>query len=114
MAMSMNDMIRYGGRGAATGKMPADSGGSQDFTVLKSGDKQSGDGLIYEPDPEIDGAWLVYPPGVPCDESATRIERTTPAATKSDFDAMQQAIDDAEGESSPDTESASKDTGEGY
>jgi hypothetical protein len=55
---SMNDLIRSGGRGTTTGRMPGDpmaeetseaTAGSQDFTVQPPGTHSPTDQFIYEP-----------------------------------------------------------------
>src|SRR6266498_303020 len=105
---SMNDLMRYGGRGVSTGKMASpvttagdgEAKGSRDFTVQAAGELSPTDQFIYEPYEE--GAWVVYPPGVPCDSDVARISRATPAGA-GDFDKMQAALDEMEGEKTPDT-----------
>lgn len=66
------------------------------FTVAAPGDASTGDQFEYEPMTDIAGAWVVYPPGVPCDDTAYRIQMDKPAEAE-DFAEMQQALDDAEG-----------------
>lgn len=101
----MNDLIRFGGRGAATGSMADDTGavpaakGSQDFTVQEPGTHSPTDQFVYEPDDDKPGAWVVYPPGVPCDTEEYRISRSTPADVP-DFPKMQSALDDSSAGSS--------------
>lgn len=98
---NMNDLIRIGGRGASTGTMPMDdmmvgdstAKGSQDFTVQPPGTHSPTDQFIYEPSDVADGAWTVYPPGVPCDTGTARISRATPADT-ADFPKMQAALNE--------------------
>jgi hypothetical protein len=97
---SMNTLIRSGGRGTMTGRMPGDpmaeetseaTAGSQDFTVQPPGTHSPTDQFIYEPyTGGTEGAWVVYPPGVPCDTGTARISRVTPADT-GDFPKMQKA-----------------------
>jgi hypothetical protein len=104
---SMNTLIRSGGRGTMTGRMPGDpmaeetseaTAGSQDFTVQPPGTLSPTDQFIYEPyTGGTEGAWVVYPPGVPCDTGTARISRVTPADT-GDFPKMQKALDEETGE----------------
>lgn len=115
---SMNDLIRGGGRGSSTGSMPMDMGasdptakGSQDFTVQPPGTHSPTDQFIYEPSDVADGAWTVYPPGVPCDTGTARISRATPADT-ADFPKMQQALDEETSEPTG-TDTPAEETGEG-
>lgn len=97
----MNEMMRKGGRGAQTGLMPAEATGSKDFTVQPPDTHSPTDQFIYEPLGSTQGAWAVYPPGVPCDPGSYRISRATPADA-GDFAAMQSALDDAGGGESVD------------
>jgi hypothetical protein len=116
----MNDLIRKGGRGSKTGTMPdmtidimPEAKGSRDFTVQQPGVHSPTDQFIYEPSDLADGAWVVYPPGVPCDPSNVRISRATPADV-ADFPKMQTALDEESSEpaSEPQTaESTETDTG---
>lgn len=64
------------------------------ITVAAPGEKSSGEGFEYEPLPNIPGAWVVYPPGVPCDDTEYRVQIDHPAA-EGDFAKMQTALDDA-------------------
>jgi hypothetical protein len=109
---SMNDMIRSGGRGTTTGRMPGDpmaeetaEKGSQDFTVQPPGTHSPTDQFIYEPSPGAEGAWVVYPPGVPCDTGTARISRATPADA-GDFPKMQAALDEETTEPTDSTDSS--------
>jgi hypothetical protein len=111
---SMNDLMRGGGRGSATGVMPDDSttaGGSRDFTVQKPGTHSPDDAFTYEPLLEKPGAWAVYPPGVPCDPEEFRISRNTPADV-GDFDKMQSALDDAQAGTPEEGETPTSESGE--
>lgn len=93
----MNTMMRKGGRGSQTGLMPEESTtGSKDFTVQPPDTESPTDQFIYEPLGSTQGAWAVYPPGVPCDPGSYRISRATPADA-GDFAAMQEALDSAGG-----------------
>lgn len=101
MTASMNDLMRYGGRGASTGKLPGVSSeesasGSRDFTVQEPGTHSPTDQFIYEPliDSGYEGAWVVYPPGVPCDPEEYRISRASPAGV-GDFEKMKAALDES-------------------
>jgi hypothetical protein len=73
-----------------TEESPAPSG----MTVAAPGDESTGETFEYEPFPDSPGAWVVYPPGVPCDDTVYRVQMTQPAK-ESDFSKMQQALDDA-------------------
>jgi hypothetical protein len=114
---SMNTLIRSGGRGTMTGRMPGDpmaeetseaTAGSQDFTVQPPGTHSPTDQFIYEPSDSAEGAWVVYPPGVPCDTGTARISRVTPADT-GDFPKMQKALDEETGEPVNSTDSTGSD-----
>lgn len=63
-----------------------------DYTVAAPGEPSTGESFEYEPLPDTPGAWAVYPPGVPCDDTTYRITMDQPA-TADDFDGMQAAID---------------------
>ena len=104
----INDILRGPGRrGSKTVILDADPqnnrlSDSQDFTVHDPGVDVPDDQFVYEPLPETPGAWAVYPPGVPCETSVTRIGRATPADV-ADFPKMQAAIDEASGSDEMDT-----------
>lgn len=66
-----------------------------DYTVVAPGEPSTGESFEYEPLPDTPGAWAVYPPGVPCDDTAYRITMDAPA-TADDFAGMQAAIDAAD------------------
>lgn len=66
-----------------------------DYTVVAPGEPSTGEGFEYEPLPDTPGAWAVYPPGVPCDDTEYRITMDAPA-TADDFAGMQEAIDAAD------------------
>jgi len=70
------------------------------ITVLQPGDKDDPDMYTYEP--MDNGAWMVYPPGVPCDDQELRVELDHPA-TPEDFEEMQEALDAAGGGGSAET-----------
>lgn len=109
----MNDMMR--GRRAEMAAMPADEPeppaeeeAGKKFTVAAPG--EPGDDTKFEYEPVVDrpGAWVVYPPGVPCDDTEYRISMDSPAA-ESDFAGMQEALEDAGAtnpEPAPDSEVA--------
>lgn len=61
------------------------------LTVLKPGEPSDGESYEYAPNPDVPGAWVVYPPGVPCDESAYRITMQRPARA-GDFEQMEEAL----------------------
>lgn len=71
------------------------------FTVAAPGETSTGEQFEYEPMVDTPGAWVVYPPGVPCDDTAYRIQMDSPAAA-GDFDGMAQALREA-GDTSIDT-----------
>lgn len=84
------------------------------FDVLAPGDPDADNQFEYEPMTDIPGAWVVYPPGVPCDGNEYRVTMDHPAA-EGDFAGMQKALDDA-GDSSnpaPDTTAAGSDVPSG-
>lgn len=70
--------------------------GSREFTVQPPGVEAPDDQFVYEPLPDTPGAWAVYPPGIPCETSISRISRSTPAGV-ADFPKMQQALDESGG-----------------
>jgi hypothetical protein len=72
---------------------------SSKFTVAAPGEPSTGDQFEYEPFLDMPGAWVVYPPGVPCDDTEYRIQMSSPAGPD-DFAGMQKALDDA-GAASP-------------
>ncbi len=103
----MNSLMRYGGRGAKTGVIDgeeevelAPARGSREFTVQAPGVHSPTDQFIYEPFLDMDGAWVVYPPGVECDPNEYRIARATPADT-GDFSKMQAALAEESSEGAP-------------
>jgi hypothetical protein len=102
----MSDMMR--GRRKEMMDMPAYEGppseeepGEQEskFTVAAPGEPSTGDQFEYEPFTDVPGAWMVYPPGVPCDDTEYRVQMSSPAGAD-DFAEMQKALDDA-GAASP-------------
>lgn len=62
--------------------------------VAAPGEPSTGERFEYEPLTDVPGAWVVYPPGVPCDDAEYRVQLDRPAG-KDDFAKMQQALDDA-------------------
>lgn len=73
---------------------------SKAYKVAAPGEPSTGEQFEYEPMTDIPGAWLVYPPGVICDDTEYRITMDQPA-TADDFAGMQQALYDA-GAENPD------------
>jgi hypothetical protein len=71
---------------------PLTESAETDYTVAAPGEPSTGETFEYEPLPDTPGAWAVYPPGVPCDDSEYRISMAEPA-TADDFAGMQEAID---------------------
>lgn len=100
----MNTMMRS--RRAEMEKIPGDdtyegptetespSEDAAEFTVAAPGEPSTGEQFEYEPLPDRPGAWAVYPPGVPCDDTVYRVQMDAPAG-EGDFDGMQKALDDA-------------------
>ena len=76
------------------------------FKVAAPGEPSTGEQFEYEPMLDIPGAWVVYPPGVPCDDAEYRVQMDSPA-DKDDFPNMEKAITDAGGNTSESAEPAS-------
>jgi hypothetical protein len=75
------------------------------ITVLAPGDEASPDMYTYE---KMDtGAWMVYPPGVPCETGKSRVQLDH-AATEAEYADMEAAL-----EASDQTKSEAPDTAEG-
>jgi hypothetical protein len=98
---AMSDMMR--GRRKEMMDMPAYEGppseeepGEQEskIKVAAPGEPSTGDQFEYEPFLDMPGAWVVYPPGVPCDDTEYRVQMSSPAGPD-DFAEMQKALDDA-------------------
>lgn len=68
------------------------------FKVAAPGEPSTGENFEYEPFIDIPGAWVVYPPGVPCDDNEYRVVMDEPAKA-ADFDKMQMALDNRESSS---------------
>lgn len=66
------------------------------MTVLGPGEPDDPARFTYEPFDGAPGAWVVYPPGVPCDAAAARVSMSGPAGAD-DFAEMQQLLDGSEG-----------------
>lgn len=66
------------------------------ITVKAPGEPSEGTSFEYEPLTDVPGAWVVYPPGVPCDDTEYRVTMNKPAGA-ADFAKMEQAIQDAGG-----------------
>lgn len=103
---TMSDMMR--GRRKEMADLPAYEGppseeepGEQEskIKVAAPGEPSTGDQFEYEPFLDMPGAWVVYPPGVPCDDTEYRVQMSSPAGPD-DFAEMQKALDDA-GATSP-------------
>lgn len=75
---------------------PNAEGDSAALKVNAPGEPSTGSGFEYEPVTDVPGAWIVYPPGVPCDDTEYRVTMSKPAA-EADFPKMQKAIEDAGG-----------------
>lgn len=100
----MNDRIRAKRRELS--EMPGDSSEEAEksaepapdegktYKVAAPGEPSTGEQFEYEPMTDIPGAWVVYPPGVPCDDTEYRIQMDKPA-DKSDFEGMQKALEEA-------------------
>lgn len=69
------------------------------YKVAAPGEPSTGDQFEYEPMIDIEGAWVVYPPGVPCDDTEYRVTMDAPAGAD-DFAGMKKALDEA-GASNP-------------
>lgn len=78
------------------------------MTVAAPGEPSTGESFEYEPFTDAPGAWVVYPPGVPCDDAEYRVQLDHPA-TESDFPKMQEALDRAGAPSSGPDELAEED-----
>lgn len=114
----LQDYMYQGDSGAADPENAAESTSEPasdtdtGMTVLNPGDPDPGDQYVYEQGPG--GAWMVYPPGTPCDTDKARVALDHPATTE-EFDKMTQAL---AGSSSATGASAETDTtpaaGEGY
>jgi hypothetical protein len=98
---TMSDMMR--GRRKEMMDMPAYEGppseeepGEQEskIKVAAPGEPSTGDQFEYEPFLDMPGAWVVYPPGVPCDDTEYRVQMSSPAGAD-DFAEMQKALDEA-------------------
>jgi hypothetical protein len=94
----MADLPAYGGPPSEEVSEPSDTPTEEatEFTVKAPGEPSTGEGFEYEPMSSSPGAWVVYPPGVPCDDTQYRVTMTGPAAA-SDFAGMEKAIEDAGG-----------------
>jgi hypothetical protein len=98
---SMSDMMR--GRRKEMADLPAYEGPPSEeapeeqeskIKVAAPGEPSTGDQFEYEPFLDTPGAWVVYPPGVPCDDAEYRVQMSSPAGAD-DFAEMQKALDDA-------------------
>jgi hypothetical protein len=63
----------------------------EDFTVLEPGDEADPEKYTYELAPGSPGAWMVYPPGVPCESTGQRIQTSGPASA-SELTEMEAAL----------------------
>lgn len=75
---------------------PKEDAPGKKFTVKAPGEPSEGESYEYEPFLDMPGAWIVYPPGVPCDDTEYRITMEKPASAE-DFTGMQEAIENAGG-----------------
>lgn len=108
------DMAAMPGSEPYTGPEPANDAdkateNTEKFQVLAPGDADTETQFEYEPFTDIPGAWVVYPPGVPCDPNEYRVRMDQPAGPD-DFAEMQKALDDASDTGSEATEKPSADT----
>jgi hypothetical protein len=92
----MVDLPAYEGPPSTDTETPKEDSPGKAFTVKAPGEPSDGESFEYEPSESTPGAWMVYPPGVPCDDTAYRITMGSPA-TAEDFAGMQEAIEDAGG-----------------
>lgn len=106
----MEDLPAYEGPAKAEVESPKEDAPGKQFTVKAPGEPSDGESFEYEPSEATPGAWMVYPPGVPCDDTAYRITMDAPA-TADDFAGMQEAIEDAGGRN---PEPSVEDGGEEY
>lgn len=85
------------------------------FEVKDAGQPDdSPESFIYEPFVDAPGAWVVYPPGVPCDQEERRVVLDHPA-TSEELDRMSEAIDQGgKTKPKPEPESPVEDKAEGY
>jgi len=70
------------------------------FAVEAPGAETDPEKFTYEPFTDVEGAWAVYPPGVPCDTAEYRISMSEPAKA-TDFESMKTALDEAAGSATP-------------
>lgn len=76
----------------------------EDFTVLAAGDTPDPEMYVYELEPDRPGAWLIYPPGVPCESGGAKIQRSSPASA-AELTEMETALMSADPGMSPSTPS---------
>jgi len=69
---------------------------TESFTVLAAGDTPDPEQYTYELSTEAPGAWMIYPPGVPCPSGAAKIQRSSPASA-AELAEMETALLEAEG-----------------
>lgn len=124
MRSRRREMLDYMYRGGATDDPAQDPEAdpaaepAPTFTVVDAGQPTNEDestSFVYEPfegSEGVQGAWVVYPPGVPCDQEERRVIMDHPA-TPEEFDRMAEAIK-AGGKTTPEPETPAEDTGEGY
>jgi hypothetical protein len=87
--------------------LPAEAGA---ITVLAPDEPAAEDMYTYE---RMDnGAWMVYPPGVPCEEGKSRIQLDHPA-TADEYASMEEALEAAGATAKEPTEEAAEGEG-GY
>lgn len=84
-------MVRVG---AEPESAATDAADRASMTVLAPGEPDDPARFSYEPFSGADGAWIVYPPGVPCPATEARVSKDGPA-NADDFPEMQQLLDDA-------------------
>lgn len=97
----MDDLIRS--RRAEMAAVPGDEPEAEDnpaeeqkeYVVAAPGEPATEGRFEYEPFIDVPGSWVVYPPGVPCDDNEYRVEMDGPAGAD-DFEGMQAALDNRE------------------
>jgi hypothetical protein len=96
-ARSGLDSYMYGGGGGEDTNEPNDSPKEDAAEMVVLGPDDQDDPSMYTYEPVGNGAWMVYPPGVPCETGAQRIEIDHPADS-TEFSKMQARLDTAVGD----------------
>jgi hypothetical protein len=68
--------------------------GESAIVVRAPGEEDSPEMFTYEPSADAPGAWVVYPPGVPCPAEGYRVQLDH-AASPEEFEDMEIALDEA-------------------